>query len=148
MTKKGEVRLDAGAVFVAAAAIAKHPGIKAEGLSELCGWRMRHTSKVLTAAKKAGVADVIRKVGGCFWYSPDSFAAAHAQHMLDMNNRSQQAQKLRNERAAMRRIGGLPENEADDAGDAPIRRLVPAGSAGPLPFKCRAVSSVFDLGVA
>ena len=59
----------------------------------------------------------------------------------------QQVEQRRSESTA-RRLTEMLAKQDDDADDQPKRRMLPAGAREPLPFVCRAVSSVFDLGAA
>lgn len=129
------------------AIIRENPGVDRYEIARLAGLPVKLTCVALLVARSQGVVGcvyVAQRIAG--WFLIDQVPA----QMLAAAQRKKAARLMRERRAreerrkpAVKRAKPAPV----DPGDVPmIRRRVDASA--PLPFKCRAVSSVFDLGAA
>lgn len=146
MASRSEVKPDSPTAFRVAAYVAANPGLESHEIARAMCWTVRHCSKALSGAKNGGLVGISRNQNTARWYLASQIEAIRAQEATERKTREYALQKLRNERRKFDRI----EQEADESGaeldDVPIRTIAPAGV--PLPFKCRAVRSVFELAAA
>lgn len=127
------------------AAIGARPGINRDELARELALPVRLVRVALLIASKAGSIGGVRVAKGQVqWYPAEQVPAAQAR----ADEASRQALLAKRRRCQARRRAGLPKllrPAPVDPGDAPIiRRHVEVGA--PLPFRCTAPRSVFELG--
>jgi len=139
------VKPDSLSARKAAAVVAQHPGREVHDLAAILGLTVRHASKALTGAKKGAMVDYSRVGNKARWYPAECISDVREQDRQAMRQRQLEYHRTANENQKMRKI----EQEAEDSpelDDLPMRRIYPADV--PLPFRVRAVNSVFALGAA
>ncbi len=146
MTSRAGVKPDSSTAFRVAAEVTANPGLEVHELARRIGWTVRHCSKALTGAKNGGLVDISRNQQRARWYSAQLIGSIRAQEKQERHARELVLHRSRNERRKWKRIAIEADESGSDLSDTPIRTIVPAGA--PLPFVCRAVRSVFDLGAA
>lgn len=146
MTSRAEVKPDSSTAFRVAAEVTANPGLEVHELARRMGWSVRHCSKALTGAKNGGLVDISRNQQKARWYSAKLITTIRAQEKQERHERELVLHRMRNERRKWKRIDIEADESGSDLSDAPIRTIAPAGV--PLPFKCRAVRSVFELAAA
>lgn len=121
--------------------VTQTPAIESVAIAKALGRSRSHVLKALQAGRNFGLIGCVY-IGPkrCGWFPASLLAQAQADWREQMERRRSEVTK--------RRIAEMlaKQEQDDDADDQPKRRLVPAGSAGPLPFDCRAPASVFHLG--
>ena len=145
MSSNAGVKPDSFTAHKAAAAVAQHPGKEAFEIAVVLGWTVRHCSKALTGAKKGGLVDLSRIGNKARWYSVAFIAEVRERDRQAMRQRQLEYHRRANENQKMRKIEAEAE-DSPDLDDLPVRRIYPANV--PLPFRVRAVNSVFALGAA
>jgi len=130
---------------VIVATVEEHPGQTAEQLATMRGWTVQHTSRALTAARKAGKLDFSRGGGSARWYTVNAIGAVlkHERHQRRERERASQVDRNLRQRERLARLRADADGDAD-LDDQPIRRC--ADARAPLPFTVRAPASVFHLG--
>jgi hypothetical protein len=119
--------------------VTKTPAIESVAIAKALSRSRSHVLKALQAGRNFGLI-------GCVYIAPKRMgwfpAAMLAQAQADWR---EQMERRRSD-GTQRRIAEMLAKQDDDTDDQPKRRMVSAGSAGPLPFDCRAPASVFHLG--
>lgn len=135
----------ADSVRLAAEILASNEGINSVQMAKLGGWSVQHASKVLTAARKAGLADCLRMDRDAFWWPAARIADVRAKRCEELRSLEAQRAERRNADHRIKKAG----QRADAAGDRVLTDR-PAVSwvcpAAPLPFRCNAPASVFAWG--
>ena len=129
------------------AAVIDRPGMSRDQIADLLGLSIRLVRVGLLIAKERGDIGGAYIAEGCVgWFPADQVPAAKAAAA----ERVKASRAARRKREMDRRAGRVPKPSAAvhvDPGDVPItRRRVDVGA--PLPFKLRAVRSVFEWGQA
>jgi hypothetical protein len=144
MTSKGEVIPHGKTAKRAAEVVRAHPGKTAAELAELTGWSPQHTSKALTAARKAGTVTILR-TGYARWWPADTLDETKRLLRTEQRSQALALHRLSNLRQVERRAAMAADADGSPRlSDKPIQRR--ADARAPLPFKCRAPASVFHLG--
>ena len=145
MASRVEIRPDSLTAFKVAAEVAANPGREVHEIARALCWTVRHCSKALTGAKNGGLIGISRFGSRARWYSVEALIKVREAEQTESKQRARVLDKRRKERYLVKQLDKLAA-ASPDLSDEPIRTIVPAGV--PLPFKCRAVNSVFALGAA
>ncbi len=135
----------ADSVRLAGEILASNEGINSVQMARLGGWSVQHASKVLTAARKAGVADWLRRDRDAYWWPASRIADVRAKRREELRRLEAQRAERRNADYRIKQAG----KRADAAGDRVLSdrpAVIRVCPGAPLPFRCRAPASVFHMG--